>query len=117
MSTLEVTWREKVPAKSGIPILLAASFAMVWLISRACLQSVTIDEADSYLGFAAPSWPSHWYPASANHVLNSILVRILTHLFALSHLTLRGPALLGAAIYIISIYRLCTLLSDEDLLT
>jgi len=90
---------------------------MAWLISRACLQSVTIDEADSYLGYAAPAWPSHWYPASANHVLNSILVRILTHLFALSHLTLRAPARLGAAIYIASIYTLCTLISDDDILT
>ena len=117
MSTPDVTWREKLPAKSRIPILLAASFAMAWLIARACLQSVTIDEADAYLGFAAPSWPSHWYPASANHVLNSILVRILTHLFPLSHLTLRGPALLGAAIYITSIYRLCALISDKNILT
>jgi hypothetical protein len=98
-------------------MLLAASFAMAWLIARACVQSVTIDEADAYFGYAAPAWPSHWYPASANHVLNSILVRILTHLFALSHLTLRGPALLGAAIYIASIYCLCALLSDEDSLT
>jgi len=100
-----------------IPILLSAFFAMAWLISRACLQSVTIDEADSYLGYAAPAWPSHWYPASANHVLNSILERILTHLLPLSHLTLRGPALLGAAIYIASIYSLCRLISNEDILT
>ena len=117
MSTSGATWRLKPPDRKRIPIVLAASFAMIWLISRACLQSVTIDEADAYLGYAAPPWPSHWYPASANHVLNSILVRILTHLFAPSHLTLRGPALLGAAIYIASIYRLCALISNNPMLT
>ena len=88
-------------------VLLALScFAIAWLIARACLQSVTIDEADSYLAFATADWPAHWYPSSGNHVLNTILMRIVTSLAGLSHLTLRAPALLGAGIYVASIYAL-----------
>ncbi len=75
------------------------------------MQSVTLDEADSYLGFAAPAWDSHWYPSSGNHVLNSILIRLLTWMFGLSHLSLRAPALLGGAIYVVAAYRLCRLIS------
>ncbi|HWB97846.1 MAG TPA: hypothetical protein VG672_14125, partial [Bryobacteraceae bacterium] len=60
-----------------------ALFAIAWLAARACVQSVTIDEADSYLAFARPDWPAHWYPAAANHVLNTVLVRLSTRLFGL----------------------------------
>jgi hypothetical protein len=90
-----------------LPLLAAAGFIMIVSIVRACLQSVTIDEADSYLSFAAQDWPAYWYPSAANHVLNSILERIFTAVFGLSHLSLRAPALLGAAIYVAASYRLC----------
>ncbi len=103
--------------KSGTsPTFLAGCFAMLWVIFRAHLQSVTLDEADSYLGGVVPSWPSQWYPTSGNHVVNSILVRLLTFCFGLSHLTLRAPALLGAGIYIAAVFRLCTLVSDDEYL-
>jgi hypothetical protein len=94
-------------------MLAAGAFALIWVAFRADLQSVTLDEADSYLGYVAHSWPSHWYPSSGNHVLNSILIRLLTWIFGLSHLTLRAPALLGGAIYVTAAYRLCWLISDK----
>jgi hypothetical protein len=84
-----------------------ALFAIAWLAARACVQSVTIDEADSYLAFARPDWPAHWYPAAANHVLNTVLVRLSTRLFGLAHLTLRLPALIGAVIFVICCLRFC----------
>jgi hypothetical protein len=96
-----------------LPTLAAGAFALIWVAFRADLQSVTLDEADSYLGYVAHSWPSHWYPSSGNHVLNSILIRLLTWMFGLSHLTLRAPALLGGAIYVTAAYRLCWLISDK----
>lgn len=86
---------------------------MVWVTARACLQSVTLDEADSYLGYVAPTWPSHWYATSGNHVLNSILARLAVWLFGLSHVTLRAPSLLGAAIYITAALGFCLLLRDS----
>ena len=93
---------------------LVAAFAMAWLVARAAHQSVTIDEADGYLGYVAPDWPSHWYPSNGNHILNSVIVRLLTWLFGLSHLTLRGAALLGAAVYIFAAYRLCKMIAGES---
>ena len=93
-------------------LLAAGAFALVWVIARANLQSVTIDEADSYLGYVSLDWPSHFYPTSGNHVLLSILDRILIGLFGLSHLTLRGPSLIGAVIYIAAMYGFCTLLRE-----
>jgi hypothetical protein len=89
---------------------------MAWLVARAMSQSITIDEADTYLSFVTPDWPSYWYPSNNNHVLNSILMRFLTRLFGLSHLTVRGPALIGGAIYIAAAYRLCKRIAEGSLL-
>jgi hypothetical protein len=87
-----------------IPLLLVAALAVCLVVARACLQSATIDEADSYLGFSTLPWPSHWYPTSGNHVLNSMIVRLLTKVFGLSHLTFRSGAIIGAVIFIASTY-------------
>src|SRR5260370_6139278 len=96
------------------PLLdFTALFAMLWAIARACVQAVTLDEADSYLGYAQPAWPSHWYPSANNHVLNSMLMRLSTSVFGLSHLTVRAPAVVGAAFYITGAYCFCKLI-DRD---
>src|SRR5712692_2705829 len=95
------------------PLLAAAYLAMACAITRACLQSVSVDEAISYLAFAGTDWPSHWHAAAANHVLNSILERLFTTVFGLSHLTLRTPVLIGAAIYIAASYALCRRISSQ----
>ena len=105
-------------SKRDLLLLLPACFAWGWAVARACLQSVTIDEADSYLEFASPDpdWAAWWYPSSGNHVLHSILARLFTSLFGLSHLTLRAAALAGAAIYIAAIYCLCCTLARDAVL-
>lgn len=101
--------------KRDSPLLIAAAFAMLWVIARACVQSITFDEAFSYLTFAAPAWPAQWTPSSSNHVLHTALVRLVTSVFGLSHLTVRIPALLGAAIYIGVCLRLSRLLAPGPL--
>jgi hypothetical protein len=78
----------------------AACFAMLWVVARACVQSITIDEADTYLAFVAPPFPTHWTGSANNQLLNSLLMRLFTSVFGLGHLTARAPALLGAALYI-----------------
>jgi hypothetical protein len=99
-------------AETGIDItlLIAALFAFLWAVARACVQSITMDEADTYLNFVGRTDPFHWYPAANNHVLNSALMRMFTSVFGLSHLTVRLPALLGAAIYIGASLYICTLI-------
>ena len=84
-----------------------ATFAFLWILARACLQSITIDEADTYLYFVGQPGPSQWEPSTNNHLLNSLLMRLSTSLFGLGHLSVRLPALIGAAIYITAAYALC----------
>ena len=98
-------------------LLLALSItALCIVIVRACLQSITVDEAGSYLIFAKESWPAQWFPSSGNHVLNTILMRLNATIFPCNELTTRMPAILGAAVYIGSAAYLCVLLTARRLL-
>jgi hypothetical protein len=90
-----------------------AWFAFAWAVVRACVQSVTGDEAESYMFFAARVDPSHWAAAANNHVLNSMLTRMCTTILGLSAFSIRLPALAGAAIYIYAVYALCQIISAE----
>ncbi len=84
-----------------LPLDAAACVCVfAWLAARAAIQSITIDEADTYLAFVGRSYPSHWEAAANNHVLNSLLMRLSVALFGASQWSLRLPALAGAAIYI-----------------
>jgi hypothetical protein len=91
---------------SGWAVPGTAAGLMAWAIARAYVQAVTIDEANTYIAWVAPSRPAHWEPFSNNHVLNSLLIRLFTSVFGLHHLTLRAPALMGAAIYFTAAYYL-----------
>jgi hypothetical protein len=84
----------------GLILLGVALFAIIWAVVRACVQSITIDEAFTYLYFAAKPLNTVWEPGSNNHVLNSLLMWMATHAFGTSNITVRAPALLGAVLYI-----------------
>ena len=93
------------PAKArtragAIPLCAVALFVLFWEIARAAVSSITIDEANTWSAFVAPPYPAHWLAATNNHVLNSMLMRLSVALFGLGHLSVRAPALLGAAIYL-----------------
>ena len=75
------------------------------------VQSITLDEADTYFWFVRNS--DVFYPFPNNHVLNTLLMWVTTHAFGLSTLTARMPALLGAAIYIAAGYFLCPRITDR----
>jgi len=94
-------------------LILAALFAVFWAILRACVQSITIDEADTYLLFVGRSAWFIWYPSSNNHVLNSLLMWITTCLLGTSSITVRAPAILGAVLYICVCYFLCECITSE----
>jgi hypothetical protein len=95
-------------------ILMAASvLAFVLAIVRAGLQSITQDEGDTYFWFAAKPVGYIWYPFPNNHILNTLLIWITTRVFGLSSITLRMPALLGAALYILICYFLCRSITDR----
>jgi hypothetical protein len=94
-------------------LLGTAAFAVLWVIARAAVQSITIDEADTYLFWVARSSATHWETASNNHVLNSALMRLFTSVFGLHYLTVRAPAMIGAMVYVGSAYRLCRVVSSS----
>src|SRR5437762_12632149 len=78
---------------------VTAGFALLWTIARAAVQSVTIDEADTFLMYVAPPFPTHWSGSANNQLLNSLLMRLCTSIFWAWYLSVRAPALLGSAIY------------------
>jgi hypothetical protein len=92
-------------------MLVTALCALAWAIARAASQSITIDEANTYIGFVYSHYPLQWWVGTNNHLLNSLLMRLVTSVFGTSQLTVRVPALIGAGIYIAACYRLCALVS------
>ena len=96
-----------------LPNFVTALFAVCWIAARARIQSITIDEADTYRLFVGTAAPSYWISASNNHVLNSMLMRWSTMLVGASNLSLRLPALLGAVVYIASVYVLVTVIAPR----
>jgi hypothetical protein len=102
-------------SERGILIAIAA-FAMVWAIVRAHVQAITIDEAVTYTNFVRSAEPAFWIAHANNHLLNSILTWCFSRAFGTSNLVARSGALIGAAIYIVASYLLCTLIAERFLL-
>src|SRR5580658_4521561 len=93
--------------RGSAPIAFLACVAFCWLVVRACIQSVTIDEADSFRMFAVGPTGVEWYPSSGNHLLNTLLERLSWKVFGFNQIALRLPALLGGAIYLLAAARIC----------
>lgn len=98
-----------------LPALIGA-FALAWVIARAALQSITIDEADTYLAYIEPDFAAHWAPSSSNHILNTLLTRLSVSLFGASELTVRLPAIFGAAVFVTACWYLVTRITRRPLL-
>jgi len=101
---------------ADLPLLSLAIFTIAWAVTRACLQSITQDEAATFRHFVGVILPNHWAPHSNNHVLNSLLMRFSTTIFGVSQFTVRMPALLGAIVYVGSCYALCRWLTERRML-
>ena len=98
-------------SRSRLILGSAAVFAMAWAVARAYVQSITIDEADTYNLFVFRR--IYLYYAANNHVLNSTLMYGFTEWLGTSQFTVRLPALLGAALYLGAVYRLCRFLGTS----
>jgi hypothetical protein len=99
------------------PLLISTgACAFLWIVARACVQSITIDEANTFLVYALRASPSGWEASSNNHVLNSLLMRLFVMVFGASPFTIRLPAVIGAAIYITAVYFLVRLITSKLLL-
>jgi len=91
--------------------MIVALFAIVWAVTRACVQSMTMDEVDTYFWFVATS--DIWSAFSNNHVLNSLLMWISTHALGNSSVAIRIPTLAGATLYVGICYFLCRTITDR----
>jgi hypothetical protein len=99
------------------PLLISTgACAFLWIVARACVQSITIDEANTYLFYALRPYPSGWLASANNHVLNSLLMRLFVMVFGASPFTIRLPALVGAAVYIAAVCFLVRLITPILLL-
>jgi hypothetical protein len=96
-----------------ICLILTGLFAIAWSIVRAGVQSITLDEADTYFWFVAKPGVGMFYPYPNNHILNTLLIWLTTHIFGTSAVTVRIPALLGAVLYVSVCYFLCRRISDR----
>jgi hypothetical protein len=77
---------------------------------RAAHQSITVDEATTYLNYVRGPWSNVWGPYDPNnHVLFSILARISVHLFHISELTLRLPTVIAGFFLVLGFYRVLEL--------
>jgi 4-amino-4-deoxy-L-arabinose transferase-like glycosyltransferase len=94
-------------------LALVALLAIVCAVVRACMQSITLDEADTYFWFASRSARYIWFPFPNNHVLNTLLIWITTRIFGTSAFSVRIPALLGAVLYVLTCYFLCRSITDR----
>ena len=94
--------RERLYSATAILILAALWAAGVY---RAATQSITIDEAFSYLDFIGR--PNFWrfeFFDAAMHVLYAMLARLSIGAFGLSELSYRLPALAGAALLLAGLF-------------
>jgi hypothetical protein len=59
------------PDKSGRcrDLILPSILVFALLIARACIQSVTIDEADAFTAFATRDSGLMWYPVAQNFMV------------------------------------------------
>jgi hypothetical protein len=72
------------------------------LVIRAACVSLTCDEAVSFLKYAICSWEEIFTANNANnHLLNSVLMRLVADYIGTSEFLLRLPNLLGGALFIL----------------
>ena len=92
-------------------VLLLGLFGLS--VYRAATQSITTDEAFTYLHFVTQRLAGLLAPYDANnHVLNSLLARLSIALFGLSEFSLRLPSLLAGGLYLVAARRLSLRLFD-----
>ncbi|MBL8216962.1 MAG: hypothetical protein JNK87_39955 [Bryobacterales bacterium] len=94
-------------------LIAAAALSVGFLVCRAALQAITIDEATTFELWVLPATPAYWDGASNNHILNSVLIKLFTSVFGLSHLTMRAAACLGGALFYAGICYLAHLLTPH----
>lgn len=81
---------------------------------RAAHQSITVDEATTYLNYVRGPWANVWGPYDPNnHVLFSILAKICQQLFHTSEFSLRLPTVIAGLFFVIGFHRILEITVDS----
>lgn len=88
-----------------IAVVLFALARTLLCAYRAATQSITVDEASTYMDFVRGGWPTIWGRYDPNdHVLYSVLARLSTDLFHPGDFSLRLPSVLAGFFFVIGLY-------------
>jgi hypothetical protein len=94
------------PTGERIAVLLFALARTAICGYRAAQQSITVDEATTYLNYVREHWANVWSNYDPNnHVLYSILAQLSVRAFHVSEFTLRLPSVLAGFFFVIGIHR------------
>jgi len=89
-----------------IAVLLFALARTILCGYRAATQSITVDEATTYLKYVRGNWAGIWTNYDANnHILYSILAQLSVRAFHISELSLRLPTVIAGFFFVIGIHR------------
>jgi len=93
--------------QSRWPLWVLALSVLVIVGIRVVIQSIVIDEGDSYVYWVSGTDRLPWTPNANNHLLNTYLIWLFTHLFGLNNVSMRLPAFVGTLLYLSATYRFC----------
>lgn len=106
----------RIPEKERWPFWALAIFALALIAVRIAVQSIVIDEGDTYVYWASGKFSKPWRPHANNHLLNTYLIWVFTRLFGLSNYSMRLPSFIGALLYVTAVYRFCVSFTGKLLL-
>jgi hypothetical protein len=96
--------------------LLLLAFVFCFTTYRAAVQAIAHDEAFTYLWFLDSGIEKVLMFDSNNHVLFTLLAKVIVKSFGITELSLRGASLVGCAGYLVAVFLLCKRLFGDSLL-
>lgn len=94
------------PRIERIAVVVFALARTVFCGYRAATQSITVDEATTYLNYVREHWANVWTNYDPNnHILYSILAQLSVRAFHASEFTLRLPSVLAGFFFVIGVHR------------
>src|SRR5580700_8396448 len=95
-----------VSRREGVVVGVIAFARTAFCAYRAATQSITIDEATTYLNYVRDYWTNVWSRYDPNnHVLYSILAQLSVRVLHISEFSLRLPSVLAGFFLVIGFHR------------
>lgn len=98
--------KDAAPRPERVAIYLFAFARTILCGYRASTQSITVDEATTYLDYVREHWANVWSNYDPNnHVLYSILAQLSVRAFHASEFSLRLPSVVAGFFFVIGLHR------------